>query len=265
MKSDMDTPKIGEKRQQKMEVRIARQERSRFAAAVAVAFLVGVVLVNLAISKSEERKMARASAVTRAGEARAVVRSPLFAVIAAEGISLRLPASTSDIIGIGYHQAYNPRAAALESRLTVTENATRASISRMSRAGRPRVFQMASRGRGSAPTSSVDVAVKEGTPVKSPVSGKVAAVEPYLLYGRYDDVRIDLLPKGNSRIKISIVHLDRPAITVGQRVEAGVTVLAVPRRLPVNSQIDQYLGQITDHIHLQINPLEPGRVVAGAN
>lgn len=113
--------------------------------------------------------------------------------------------------------------------------------------------------------SSVDVAVKEGTPVKSPVSGKVGAVEPYLLYGRYNDVRIDILPKGNQRIKISIIHLKQPTITVGQRVEAGVTVLAMPRRLPVNSQIDQYLGQITDHIHMQINPFEPGKVAAGAN
>ena len=113
--------------------------------------------------------------------------------------------------------------------------------------------------------SSVDVAVKEGTPVKSPVSGKVVAVEPYQLYGRYDDVQIDILPKGNPRIKISIVHLNRPTVAVGQRVEAGVTMLAVPRRLPVNSQIDQYLGQITDHIHIQINPLGPGKVAASAN
>lgn len=260
MNADTNLTRIGEKRQQKIAARIVRRRRARIAAIVGAVIVVAGVSVNLAVSRGTRRETAQASTTRGLNNVRSLQRSPVFAGVEGQSLSLRLPAAMSDIIGIGYHQAYNQKALALDSRLKLTVNATRASISRTSRAGSPRAFQMASRGRGSAPASSVDVAVRKGTPIKSPVAGKIVAVEPYLLYGLHNDVRIDILPKENPAIKISIVHLDRPIVSVGQRVQAGVTILAAPRRLPVNSQIDQYLGRLTDHIHIQINPLRSGRV-----
>ena len=105
-------------------------------------------------------------------------------------------------------------------------------------------------------TSSVDIAVAEGVRASSPVTGRVLAVRSYLLYGNQEDVRIDILADGYNNFKISVVHLTDPQVQKGQKVVAGLTEIGSIRRLGINSQIDQYLGQITTHIHLQVNPRE---------
>jgi len=253
---------FGAKRQAKIQVRIARVRRSRAAALIVVGMLVIAAGLNLSAVRERSREAFRAAASTPSpGE----MAAPPFATISGTGIALHLPAKLENVIGLGYHQAYNLRSAGLNSTMALRENATTAAITRSSRPGAPVAFVMASRGRGSARTSSVDIAVNDGTVIRSPVSGRVGKVTPYILYGRYDDVRIEIEPDGRKDILVAIVHLDQPLVAAGRRVEAGLTPLARPRRLPVNSQIDQYLGKVTEHIHIQINPVEDDEETGDAN
>jgi len=257
-----DARVMGAKRQARIRARMIRARRLRVTAACVVAIFVMVVGFNLITVRERNSEASRTAASMPSPEETA---APPFATIGGTGIVLHLPALLGNVIGLGYHQAYNSRSVALESTMDLRENATTAAITRSSRLGAPVAFVMTSRGRGSAPTSSVDIAVNDGTTVRSPVSGRVRKVVPYMLYGRYDDVRIEIEPDERSDILIAIVHLDQPLVAAGNRVEAGLTPLARPRRLPVNSQIDQYLGKATEHIHVQINPVEGAEETADAN
>lgn len=246
------TPSMGEKRRRALEARRARKKRARWGlvfAAVALT-LVGAGALGLSASWKRERNTVEAGG----RHSRPLDKTPAFATVQGWGLALRLPAAESEMIALGYHQAYNTQSPAIESSEILMENATSRTVGGKAVAGRPVSFLMQLRGRGSAPTSSVDMAVKTGTPIRSPVSGRVTAVAPYLLYGVYNDIRIEIVPEGYRNIKVAMVHLDGPLVRVGQKVEAGVTPVAYMRRLSVNSQIDQYLGRVTEHVHMQINP-----------
>lgn len=180
-----------------------------------------------------------------------------FAQIRGVGLKLYLPAPKSKIYGIGYHQAYNPQALALDSLEPLVDTAGR-EVAIGTSLGTPKAFVMANRGRASLANSSVDVAVIDRTVLKSPVTGRVLAVVPYLLYGKYEDVRVDILPKGAQNIKVALTHVDKIMIKVGDKVIAGKTAVGQPRRLIFNSQIDKYVGQPVAHIHIQVNPMANG-------
>lgn len=257
-----EQPVVGAKRQARMEARIVRTRRLRVAALFVVAMLVIAVGYNISTVSERNREASRVAASTPSPEETV---APPFATVGGTSIVLHLPTLLANVIGLGYHQAYNSRSVALDSMMRLRENATTAAITRSSRRGAPVAFVMTSRGRGSPPTSSVDIAVDDGTTIRSPVSGRIRKVVPYMLYGRYDDVRIEIEPDGRSDILVAIVHLDQPLVVEGSRVEAGLTPLARPRRLLVNSQIDQYLGKATEHIHVQINPVEGKKETADAN
>lgn len=108
------------------------------------------------------------------------------------------------------------------------------------------------RGRGSAPTSAVDVVVDRGARILSPVTGRVAAVRPYRLYGRYADTRVALLPEGGLGIEVVLLHLRSGRLAPGDRVVAGVTVLGRVRSFPFRSQVDRYAAGRHPHVHLEV-------------
>lgn len=184
---------------------------------------------------------------------------------AGNNLELVLPVAREQVQGIGYHQAYNTKAMSLSSLVGLMPSPTTTAVAQTARSGEMVSFIMAARGRGSPLDSSVDLAIAPGTEVRSLVSGEVLTVSAYKLYGKYDDIRIEIKPDSNSDVKVCIVHVVDPAVSPGQRVEAGKTLLAKVRTLGVNSQINQYLGKPTDHIHIQINPIEAQPVTANAN
>ncbi len=245
---------IGAKREAKSRARLVRVRRFRAAAVFLIAVMIAAVGLNMSVERDRQRQATLAAQAAAMFEA---TNSPVFAKIAGTDVPLHLPNQLESIVGIGFHQAYNQRSVPLDSTEPLREKATTAAITRSSIPGDPVSFVMTSRGRGSALTSSVDIAVSEGTQVKSPVSGRITKVVPYLLYGKYEDVRIEIEPDGHPGISVAIVHLDGPMVEVGQRVKGGQTALAnKPRRLVISSQIDQYLGRPMEHIHLQVNPVE---------
>jgi hypothetical protein len=215
---------------------------------ILIVLSLAVVVYNFGSNLAVRGRVAATVSEERPTEPEAVP----FATVGDEGLALILPADPSEVLGIGYHQAYNTGALSLNPLGTLMKPVGGSLVETVE--GRPVSFLMSSRSRGSSLTSSVDVALKRGAAFTSPVSGEVLGVRPYLLYGRIDDYQIDIAAQGYPDFKITIVHLDRPAVTAGQRVEAGVTELGVVRQLGIDSQIDQYLGEAVDHIHIQANP-----------
>ena len=111
---------------------------------------------------------------------------------------------------------------------------------------------LAYRGRGTHATSAVDVALPTDASVLSPVTGVVATVAPYNLYGKSRDLTIAIVPDDASGHAVQLFHLDEPVVEEGQRVEAGVTPLASVRTLPMRSQIDRITTDGRPHVHLEI-------------
>ena len=111
---------------------------------------------------------------------------------------------------------------------------------------------LASRGRGTAPTSAVDVALPPGSTVTAPTTGVVELVSDYALYGRHPDVTIRIVPDGVADAVVQVFHVEDPVVAEGDRVEAGVTPLATVRQLPVKSQIDRITGDTRPHAHVEV-------------
>jgi len=180
-----------------------------------------------------------------------------FARVAGTDLILYEPTGSDVIEGIGYHQAYNRKSLSLQPLGNYYQDAdnTKAQVKAKLSKIHPVSFVMATRGRGSSPTSSVDISLAAGTVIKSPVDGYIADIVPYKLYGRYNDYRIEIIAKGYPRFKIAIVHVDNLTVTKGERVFKGSTKLASVRPLRFGSQINDYLTTPRDHIHIQINPI----------
>lgn len=109
------------------------------------------------------------------------------------------------------------------------------------------------RGRGTAPTSAVDVALEVGEPVRAVVTGTVVDVAPYALYGRHPDVIVVIAPDSRPDLRVRMLHIDDIRVVPGQRVTAGLDVVAgTARLLPVSSQVDRYIGRSVPHLHVEI-------------
>lgn len=122
-----------------------------------------------------------------------------------------------------------------------------------------------SRGRSAGPTSAADVVLADREPVLAPVTGTVTEVRPYLLYGRYDDVRIELRPDDAPELGVVLIHVTRPAVVVGQRVAVGDRLAAAARLLPFRSIVDRATEpERFGHVHVELQPAGPSeRPVAG--
>jgi hypothetical protein len=181
-----------------------------------------------------------------------------------DGVDLFVP--VVDPILIGFHEASTPEARELvpRGRLSVDRNRDRA---------RPiddpdawPYLVLATRGRPFASTSSVDIVVPPDIPILAPVSGTVTDVRTYSLYGRHEDVRIEIVPTDAPHLRVVIIHVGDVRVAPGDRVEATTTVLAGwGRRFPFRSQIDDDVapGRYA-HVHLEVQPVDAPRLVDAA-
>lgn len=111
---------------------------------------------------------------------------------------------------------------------------------------------MPSRGRNTAPTSAVDVAVGTDPTVTSPVTGTVTQVAEYTLYGRHEDVLMTIQPDG-ADVTVQLMHVRDVTVAAGQRVRAGEPI-AEARLLPMPSQVDRlHRGPAGPHVHLDVS------------
>jgi hypothetical protein len=114
-------------------------------------------------------------------------------------------------------------------------------------------------GDQSSSTAGLDVGAVPGSPVVSPVDGKVTAIKKYSILGRYKDVEIDIRLAGDPSLLLVVTHIVKPQVEIGDVVQRGTTTLGSVRGLPAS--LDQSLSQYTsdngDHVQLVMLHVTP--------
>jgi Domain of unknown function (DUF4214) len=118
------------------------------------------------------------------------------------------------------------------------------------------------RGRGTSPRSAADIVVHPMVPVLAPVSGTVLRAGGYTLYCDLRDDHVVIAPDAQPSWEVKVLHIVGATVSPGQRVEAGVTVLAPRARpLPLTSQVDRLTASPSwPHVHVEVvDPSVPDR------
>ncbi len=245
--------RIAAKRRAAKKARVAA--RVKYGLAIGAAAL--IVLAGYGAKDNKHRAPAGLSA-NRSAKTSRKSREQMRYIAGVDGTSLRLaaPADDGNLVGIGYHEAENKKSKRLVPIGSYIADETTGSVARAYGGGASVVaFVMSSRYRGSDPKSSVDVAVKPNSIIKSPVTGIVSKVREYYLYGRYFDYHVEITPDGYPNLRVAIIHLDKLRTSTGKRVVAGVTEIGTVRVLDgLDTQINWYLPKPYDHVHIQVNP-----------
>lgn len=173
---------------------------------------------------------------------------------------LRIHQVSAAPVYVGFHEAATSRALPMRpfGRLLTNRNRTRHEPAGDTTAGRPYAV-MHSRGRSAPPTSAVDVVMRDGDPVRAPVSGQVVGVRSILVEGRHPDLRIEIQPEDAPRLRVVVIHVDGVRVRPGDPVIAGETRIAdTARRFSFVSQIDELTApERWPHIHLEVQPEPP--------
>ncbi len=161
----------------------------------------------------------------------------------AGGIVLRHPANRVE--RIGFHESTLDGAQQLESLPTsaptlVLDDRSRDTV-----------------GRGAA-----DVMVDPAAEIRAPVTGTVRYSGTYVLYCKYSDDFLVIEPDSHPGWEVKMLHIDGVKVRPGDRVEAGVTVVAPhATRLPFESQVEETsFRPAWPHVHVEIDdPNVPDR------
>lgn len=108
-------------------------------------------------------------------------------------------------------------------------------------------------GADGQPTTSVLVGAAPGSAIISPITGVVTRVEEYYLFGRYEDVRIDIRPEKMGGVTVSLMFVESPAVSIGDHVTAGKTQLGQVRQCPedVGDTLSAYTYDCGSHVILR--------------
>jgi murein DD-endopeptidase MepM/ murein hydrolase activator NlpD len=170
-----------------------------------------------------------------AGDGPAPADEPTEVFAQVDDLALRLP--SREVVVHGFHEASNRTSFAM----TPVGDESRV---------------LPSRGRPAPATSAVDIVLADDEPVRSPVTGTVEVAESFHVYGKHPDRRIVLVPDDAPELRVVVLHVTGVAVKVGDRVEAGVSVLAESaRRFPFRSQIDDETApDAWPHVHYEVRP-----------
>ncbi len=164
-----------------------------------------------------------------------------FATVA--GVTLLHPASRVE--RIGFHESSHDGARQMNVHPSATDPVT-----------------LESRGRGTGSRTAADVVVDPEVEIRVPVTGTVIRAGSYMLYCKYADNFAVIDPDGHRGWEVKVLHMDGVRVRAGDRVKAGVTVVAGrARKLPFRSQIDDYTAEPSwPHVHIEvIDPSIPDR------
>ncbi len=221
---------------------------------IALAVVVGIKIIDVTgpagTEPATDQSSEDAAAAFDGLAATAMVPQPLLGT--AGPVTLHIPAA--EALLISFHEAAFPEAIGVvpAGPLIANENSTRFTAPDSQPGGEPYRVQV-SRGRANAPTSAVDVALADGQAVLSPVAGVVAEVRPYSLYGRYDDVRLELHPDGATDHAVVLIHVQGIRVKAGDRVAVGTVLADGARRFPFDAVIDRATAPAkVGHVHLEV-------------
>ena len=186
------------------------------------------------------------AAVTATGENR-----PAFARLGDR--NLLLPVAARDVTIIAYQPVTDDRAVQFSP---IGDRANSNALVKFFRgifAGQPSVRYYQLPGEGGGATGSILVGAAPGCPVTAPISGTVTAVKQYKLYGKYDDVQVDIRPDEMSGITISMLFVEEPAVSIGEVVTAGKTQLGKVRACPeeLGKQLSVFTHDSGSHVFMQ--------------
>lgn len=173
----------------------------------------------------------------------------------AGGLELRVPAVAP--IAVSYHEASFVEALPIEplGTLSQNENSTRPLVHEPHPDGIDFHVQV-SRGRVNASTSAVDVLLPPDEQVRAPVSGTVTDVRPYQLYGRHDDVRIELRAD-DADLAVVLIHVRDVVVRRGDRVEVGDVLAGSARSFPFGAVVDRLTEpERFGHVHMEVKAPE---------
>ena len=197
--------------------------------------------------------------VSRSSARAAVEPTAPFATL--DGVNLVLP--HRDPIAVAFHEASTADALELIplGRLLANDNPTRFDPPSDMAGAEYRV--LSSRGRAAPATSAADVVVPLGDGAVAPVSGVVTAVSEYPLYGRTRDWRVEIAPEGRPDLTVTMIHLLKPRVKVGDAIVAGESSIGVVRLLPFDSHVDYVTEERQPHVHIEVKaatepePIDP--------
>jgi len=183
------------------------------------------------------------------------VPTATFARMAGTQLRIHFPAAPARFVAVGFHQADNKKAVRFIASYACLKRSSAVRTRRWLKASPKNVlFQQPLRGRGSSNFSAADCAVLPKTVVLAPVDGVVTSVRHYRLYGRIDDIRLEIKPNGYPKLRVVMLHITSIKVKKGARVVGGVTPVAIVRHLKLSSTINRYVPvKNVDHTHIQVN------------
>jgi hypothetical protein len=129
-----------------------------------------------------------------------------------------------------------------------------------------RPIELESRERGTGSRTAADIVVSPDAEIRVPVTGTVKRAGSYVLYCEHRDDYAVIDPDARPGWEVKVLHIDGVQVEAGQRVEAGVTLLAPrPTQLPFGSQVDDHTASPAwPHVHVEVvDPTIPDRPSPG--
>jgi hypothetical protein len=173
---------------------------------------------------------------TTAAPVRSVTDQAWAPLATTAGITLNHPAARVE--RVGFHQSNHEGAQPLTALPT---------------AAAP--FTLEARERLTNGQTAADVVIDPTVEVRAPVTGRVKRAGTYTLYCRHSDDYVVIAPDAKPAWEVKMLHIDGVRVRSGDRVEAGVTVIA-PRatQLPFESQVDELrtVDPAWPHVHIEV-------------
>jgi murein DD-endopeptidase MepM/ murein hydrolase activator NlpD len=242
-------------RTQRAAARRREHRLRRFALLTLVATVAVVTLALTAFGSSPDR----VASVAPAPAVRLLpAGKPQPAVLATLGeLQLQLPIDSRAVTAIGFHGA-GSGALALDP---AGRQANEGLLARLGRKlfggsnGGPVWYQI-SGGEGPR-TSGIDVGAAPGTPVYSPVDGRVVGLTPYIIDGRQYGTQIDIQPLRAPSLVVSLTHVKAPkSLSVGTTVTASETRLGTVADLSgvEQQELAHYTNDSGNHAEIEVRP-----------
>lgn len=175
-------------------------------------------------------------------------------------IDVLLPVARRVTTAIAYHAVDNGDAVPLEPSGDCVSGGLRQRLADVFAGGGGVQYYLASESDAvGSSTAGLDVGAVPGSPVVSPVDGRVVAIKKYRVLGRYNDVEINIQLAHDPSLLLVVTHVAQGDVAIGDTVARGKTVLGTVRGFP--GDLDQTLSQYTsdngDHVQLMVIRITP--------
>lgn len=179
------------------------------------------------------------------------------AVASVNGIVLLLPVKKAATTAVAFHPVENRNAVALAPQGQLVSGGglvTRLADVFQSGGGVQYYLMGGTAGDRSPSTAGLDVGAQPGSFVFSPIDGHVTSVKAYRLLGRYSDTEVDIQFAADPSLLLVVTHLDHPAVSIGDNVVSGQTLLGRVRAYPtaIAQSLKQFTSDAGDHVQLVV-------------